>query len=80
MDSLLAHCSSLGGEGEQIDAVFQLDLLRLPAKGRLIMVLARKSPKKFSVTQGSFFPQDLVCNQLLYYSEVKPRALRKLCV
>ena len=67
------------GKGEQNDAAFQLGLLSIPTKGRLIVVLARRSPRKFSVIQGSLFPQDLVCNQL-YYSEVKPHVLRKLWV
>ena len=76
-----AHRSSLGigwRRGANRCRV-QLGLLGIPTKGRLIVVLARRSPRKFSVAQGSLFPQDLVCNQLCY-SEVKPRALRKLCV
>ena len=76
-----AHRSSLGigwRRGANRCRV-HLGLLSIPTKGRLIVVLARRSPRKFSVTQGSLFPQDLVCNQLCY-SEVKPRALRKLCV
>ena len=75
----IALAWELVGEGEQIDVVFQLGLLSIPTKGRLIVVLARRSPRKFSVTQGSLLPQDLICNQSCY-SEVKPRVLRKLCV
>ena len=43
----------LVGEGEQIDVVFQLGLLMIPKKERLVVVLAKRSPEKFSVTQGS---------------------------
>lgn len=57
---------------------FMLSLLCITTKRRLILVLAKRSPRKFSITQGSFFPYDLVFNQSCY-SQVKLK-LRKLCV
>ena len=41
--------------------------------------IGKKESKEILHHTGSLFPQDLVCNQLCY-SEVKPRALCKLCV
>ena len=43
-------------KGEQIDVVFQLGLLIVPTKEWLVVELAKQSPKKFSVTQGSLLP------------------------
>ena len=45
----IALAWELVGEGKQTNVMFQLGLLSIPTKGRLIVVLARQSPRKFSV-------------------------------